>query len=574
MPTSRLPACRLIPHTLPSRCRNPSSRSPTPRQFSHNSQLLLVVSPASPRPQLPFLYPSSHRLHPRVRNGQWQLNRLLTTERKKYIKDTAKLSVKFSIIFFAISSLGTIASLAILSEQQERAFPSPPEWSLITKYYFRNGRWEEVPENNQSGVPDWVKTYFQFMGALDRLEDTSKDGAGLKEQEEGGILVPGVGKAGFDITGKSEEWRQGYYEVLIGMGRAAEHIDGWVVEKTTKRGHKLAWPPEHIKTASNPKPRPPPPRAPDPPLEENCELISRPPETYYLKILTTPGFTSHQRLTAALSYADWLAFKGLNESAEEMYQWGLDIACAGLPDATNIINGKTGVILASAPSVTPNVVLAATTMATHYATTGNVATALPIFLSVLRARRAAPPAPIAPPPPKVESSIWNSIRQFVETPPYPALPPTGDEPLLRSPSDVCEEATLMNFISEILFASASSDAQRSAGLSWAREAVQTAKSYTASEPTDQKARRKCMECEEAGLDNWSKMMGRLVKDAKAKAEDSPSWKGWIGLGRNSEVVEKLESEEKDVLQRLEKVSDLIMKESTTKITDTSRSETV
>jgi hypothetical protein len=415
-----------------------------------------------------------------------------------------------------------------------------------------------VPENNKTGVPDWVKLYFQFMGALERLEDPNKDGAGIAEQEEGGILVPGVGKAGFDITGKSEEWRQGYYEVLIGMGRAAEHIDGWVVDKTI-RGHKYAWPPENIKTVLNPKPRPAPPGAPDPPLEENCELISKPAEAYYLKILTTKGFTSHQRLTAALSYADWLAYKGLNDSAEEMYQWGLDIACAGLPDAKNTINSKTGVILASAPSVTPNVVLAATTLATHYATTGNVASALPIFLSVLRARRTAPPAPIPPPPPKVESSVWNSIVHFVETPPYPALPPTGDEPLLRTLEDVCEEATLMNFIGEILFATASSDAQHSAGLSWAREAVQTAKSYT-SQPEDNKARRKCMECEEAGLDNWSKMMGRLVTDAKAKAEKVPGWKGWIGLGANTEEVEKLQAEEKDVLKRLEKVSDIIMQE--------------
>ena len=61
-----------------------------------------------------------------------------------------------------------------------------------------------MPENNRSGVPNWVKMYFQFMGALDRLEDLNKDGAGLMEQEEGGILVPGIGKAGFDITGKAK----------------------------------------------------------------------------------------------------------------------------------------------------------------------------------------------------------------------------------------------------------------------------------------------------------------------------------------------------------------------------------
>ncbi|OCL10192.1 hypothetical protein AOQ84DRAFT_5318, partial [Glonium stellatum] len=361
MPSSRLPTCRMQSLRRSLKPPNSPSNHPSLRQFSQNSQLLLIVSSGSPRPQLPFLYPASHRLPTQVHRGQWQLARLLTTERKKYIKNTAKLTVKYTIGIHIIVSLCSIISLAVLSEKQERAFPSPPEWSLITRFHFRNGRWWELPENNDEGVTDWSKLHRAYQRALARLEDPNKDGAGLIEQEEGGILVPGVGKAGFDLSQKSEEWRRGYHEILMGMARAAEHLDGWVVDKTSQAKKKSAWPPEMVIGPSNPNPEPAPPGAPPAPLEENCVPVSDPPETFYLKILTSKGFTTHQRLTAALGYADWLSFKGLKDSAEEMYKWGLDIACSGLPDPTSIIDPTTGIISASAPYITPNVVLAATT---------------------------------------------------------------------------------------------------------------------------------------------------------------------------------------------------------------------
>ena len=450
--------------------------------------------------------------------------------------------------------------MAILSERQERAFPSPPEWSLITRFHFRNGRWWEIPENNDEGVSDWSKLHKAYQLALARLEDPNKDGAGLIEQEEGGILVPGLGKAGFDLSQKSEEWRRGYYDILMGMARAAEHLDGWVWDKTSKDKKKAAWPPEMIIGPSNPNPHPPPPGAPPPPLEENCVKVSDPPETYYLKILTSKGFITHQKITAALGYADWLSFKGLKESAEGMYKWGLDIACSGLADPSTTIDPTTGVISASAPSVTPNVVLAATTLAVHHAVTGNVSSALPIFLSVLRARRTAPLAPPASRTPQEQSTLLSMVVDLIQTPPYPPPPPTGDEPLLRSPSDICEEAVLMNYIGEILFASSTSASQRATGLSWTREAVQVAVEGEKNESFSKDVKKKCLECEEVGLENWAKMVKRLVKEAEERKMVDSGWKGWIGLGPKEEETKNLEEEERDVTSRLEKLRDSILRE--------------
>ena len=47
-----------------------------------------------------------------------------------------------------------------------------------------------VPENNEEeGFPNWARVYDELDHALSRLEDPDTDGAGLAEQEEGGILA-------------------------------------------------------------------------------------------------------------------------------------------------------------------------------------------------------------------------------------------------------------------------------------------------------------------------------------------------------------------------------------------------
>ncbi|KAF2709576.1 hypothetical protein K504DRAFT_467538 [Pleomassaria siparia CBS 279.74] len=536
-----------------------------PRQFSRKPPRLLLVShQSSPRPQLPFLYPSAQYLS----NGQTRILRLfsISVNHKKYIKEVSKLTVRYTVYIFLITSCFSIASLGILSERQERAFPSPHEWSLITRFRFRRGKWWEVPEHNEEeGFPNWARLYDEYQHALKRLENPNKDGNGILEQE----MVGGVAQ-GFDVTAKSGEWRQGYYEVLMGMAGAAERLEGWVTDKTRRN----IWSPEFIASSSNPRPKATPPGMPVPPEEHLQVPAADTPETFYLRILTSKGFTTHQRLKAALGYADWLSFKKLPDSAEEVYQWALDIALAGVPtlDHSTVIDTKTNVLSFSAPKdkITPNLIFAATSLATFYASQGNVTAALPILISVLRARLAADPAPPAYVEPPPDSSLTGTLLSLLAEPPYPPLPPTGDEPLLRRIEDRCEEAALKIYIGEILFATAgSSSIQRTQGLSWVRDAVSTSKIAQSLDPITMfpERKKKCEQCEEVGLEAWGKMMTFLAAEArdkrdKANAGGVMSWIGSLWGARKGldEKVEDLEGEEEGVVMRLNKLRGRMLRE--------------
>jgi hypothetical protein len=460
--------------------------------------------------------------------------------------------------------------LGILSEQQERAFPSPHEWSLITRFRFRRGKWWQVPENNEEeGFPNWARVYSELEYALHRLEHPDKDGAGLMEQEEGGILVPGVGKAGFDVTAKSEEWRQGYFEVLMGMAGAAERLDGWVTDKWRRN----VWAPEFVESSTNPRPKAVLPGMPEVPDEEHRVPAAEAPETFYLKIITSKGFTTYQRLSAALGYADWLNFRKLPDSAEEMYRWALDIAISGLPtpEPSTIIDPGTGVLSSTAPkeAVTPNVIYAATSLATFMAEQRRTTSALPVFVSLLRARVNADEAHVPRTNNLKDSSLIGTIVSLLSEPDYPPVPSSGDEPFLRKESDRCEEAALKSYIGEILFATAgSSSTQRQQGLSWVRDAVSTSKLAQSLEPirTNDDIRKKCEQCEEVGLESWGKIMTYLAAEAREKRDAANSggltglvWKvkGTKGL---DEDVENLEGEEEGVTLRLNKLRSRMLKE--------------
>ncbi|KAF2275994.1 uncharacterized protein EI97DRAFT_433925 [Westerdykella ornata] len=567
MPQIRPAALRI--HLARRTLRPPSFSplySPLRRQFSHKPPCLILTSNRTVlRPQLPFLHPSGQSFY----TGQPILRLFsITANDKKWVKETAKLTVKYTFYIWVITTLFSIASLGFLSERQERAFPSPHEWSLYTRFRFRRGKWWEVPENNEDeGFPNWARLYAEYQHALRRLEDPNKDGKGIIEQE--GEPIPGLGKAGFDLTEKSEEWRQGYYEVLMGMARASERLEGWVSDKWRWN----AWSPEFIESPSNPRPRATPPGMPPPPAKEDQIAIADPPESFYLRVLTSKGFTTYQRVSAALGYADWLSFKKLNDSAEEMYRWALDIAISGLPtsDTKSVIDPETAILSASAPrdAITPNLIFAATNMATFYASTGRITSALPIFISVLRARLAAEPGPASPPQPQQDSSFIGTILSLLKEPAYPPLPPTGDEPLRRRQEDRCEEAALKNYIGEILFATAgSSSSQQKQGLDWVRDGVSTAKIAQSFDviQKDPARKKKCETCEEVGLESWGKIMTYLAAEARRERDAAKSggitnllWKlkGTAGLDKK---VEDLEDEEEGVTLRLNKLRSRMLRE--------------
>jgi hypothetical protein len=392
---------------------------------------------------------------------------------------------------------------------------------------------------NRFGVVEWGIVGRAYKKLLTRLEDPETDGSGLLEQEEGGILVPGVGQTGFDISAKSEPWRRGYYETLMGCAKTAEHLDGQV--RDVRRRH--IFPPEYVIGPSNPNPKPTPPWRPSAPLEEDCEPAYAPPETYYLKILTTKGFTTKQRLDAALAYGEWLNFKGMHNTAEEMFRWGLDIATSVLPSVPAVVDMKTGTIKADAPIVTENILAASTAMAVHRGQIGDTTKALPIFLSVLRARRATPIDTSSPtvsrPPPKLNApqtdiaafmSIFKSFYSILQAVEYPPPPLSGDEPFLRTPGETCQEAALIAYIGEILFAS--SKAQHDQGLAWTKDAVQLAEEGIKDFRVSKEAKSKCVECLGVGVGNWRTMVDKIREEDDGAAnigEKDKSWTSWIGM---------------------------------------------
>ncbi|KAI4157222.1 MAG: hypothetical protein L6R39_000727 [Caloplaca ligustica] len=481
------------------------------------------------------------------------------------------------IVNAGIISLGLLSAL-IFIEVYERKYQTPPEWTFFSRNIYRAARKIEEPTYSASGVVDWPAIDNNYASLLSRLEDPDLDGKGLvlPENDQDRVWVFGLKKLGFtrkglDVSVKSEEWRRGYYVALMGAARAAEHLDDWVFDRS--RG--MSCPKEYMIGPSNPRPRPVPYGAASPPLEANCDPASEPPQTFYMKILNTTGFTSGQRLDAALAYADYLDWKGLHESAEEMYGWGLDIAMGAVPQgAINIVDTQTGVITNDATYVSNNLLKATNALAIHHAQMGRLSTALPIFLSNLRARKQLS-LPYLPDPPTGEQSkvqrFFSFLKWLLVSPPYPPPPPTGDEAPVRTPQAVCEESAIMAHVGEILFASAKDDTQpalakgtktlqnQQLGLSWTRDAVDISESTLSSMPLDQVDERKtCAECLRSGIDNWSTMVRNILKDqeqiALPKEPREPktgSWKEWFWGGEKPEATEEDEGRWERELQLVE-----------------------
>lgn len=462
----------------------------------------------------------------------------------------------------------------VFGVQQEwlnHKFPSPDEWTWWTRKDFRNVLWEADAYDEGNGLVDWAYVGTTFLRILKRLEDQTIDGKGLKEQDEGGILVAGIGRTGFDITEKSEPWRRGYYEVLMQLGKSAEHLEGWVMDTTTRK----FFPSNVVIGPSNPNPKPVPAGAKDPPLEENCVTAFDGPETYYMRILTTRGFTDKQRLDAALAYATYLDFKQTPDAALEVYKWALDIA-ASTPAAKTAIDAKTHILDPSTGPPSANLLSAVTAYAIHQAANNQLAEALPIFLSILRARRSltAPPQTmmatlISDDDEKANAGTWKQFNDFLKvliTPPtYPPPPPDGNDPPQRTPKETCEEAGVMTYIGEILYASQSSKSGKEDGLAWTREAVDIAEEQLRKRGVDRYAKKTCAQCLEVGMGNWEVMVRRFADAEKAKKK-TVRHESWLGF-KGKEIVKsedeeeakgRWESEEAVVEERSRRVKDILV----------------
>ena len=505
-------------------------------------------------------------------------------------KQTLKWQLRFHAYFWPMFLLLYVVYYGIGQIELEHDFPTPTDWGFWARWEGRGGKCvlDRIAERGWAREGEWGRAweYFGIDGLLGRLEDFKREGKGLRIQEvksgDGMLMVDGVGKLGFDISSKSDRWKQGYWECLMGLAKIAEHLDGCVKKREKKLTEKTKiYKNENIPSPENPRPVPMPWAADGShlqvPMLSEVEPALEDPQHFYLRILTSHGFTNRQRLDAALAFADWCDFKGLNETAGNMYDWALDIAAGGLPHNASeavghVVDIKTGIIQPGAEKhVTSNLLKATTALGIYHARHGEIKEALPIFLSVLRARKALPPAPSGE---KMRASnaanknlmtaeeranqtstdvFTRTFRHFLSffsetdnTRTYS----NGDEVPHHTLAEACEEVGIMTYIGEILFASTANVPEREKGLSWTRDSVDAAEAILwfmdeSGESRTSEGRTKCRQCLETGLQNWKTMTKQMSRQATRSAQEAHDSKGWLGLGiGQGSAIQKAEQEVK------------------------------
>ena len=545
------------------------------RPFAKHTQLLLLP-PVSPRPQLPFLHVPSHGSY--SRNGRFRLYRLISTDTQRTIRDTATGGFKVFLVLIGATVCFFSVISGIIQFRLERIYPTPHEWPFFTRWAYREAIALEDDEGKGSPI-DWPQVGPAWRACLARLEETG--GADYKNLEpiETGLELKDIPV--WDATQKSEQWKRGYFEVVMGCGRAAEHLAGWYQDTTRPTSRPV--PADVIVGPSNLDPRPLPPEQGSPPREENCKPVMESPDTFYRRITDSKGFSRRQRLLATLALADYLDFQGNQADAEHYYGDGLVFACSLLPEPEKTVNTSTGVIQGKASVVSDNMLLASTALGVHYARTANTAAALPIFLSALRATQEGNSTPISAEPapaslssaPQKPPSTVDKIIEYLQERPYPPPLSSGDEPLRRS-SETCSEPMLLVYIGEILFATSKTDKDRERGIAWTKEATdladsrasQISKALAHEEQLGKPQQRflaernnsnveACLQCLELGLTNLQKMVSRMVQREKehdtTEWNKTKSWASWFGGSSESrESTNRWQKEQEDVATRLQK----------------------
>jgi len=249
-----------------------------------------------------------------------------------------------------------------------------------------------------------------------------------------------------------------------------------------------------------------------------------------------------------------------------MYKWALDIATADSPKG--MIDSTSGILNVDAGIPSANILAATTALAVHHALSSNLSLALPIFLSILRARRALPQQPTTMlstlTPDKEGNGIMEAVRSLIKSaliaPKYPPPPDDGTSPPIRGPKELCEEAGIMTYIGEILYASKNSKTGREDGLAWTREAVDLAEAELRGRRITKEAKLVCKQCLEIGLGNWSRMVEKLAKEEEAsKALSGSKVGGWLGFGgeEQKEIIGRWESERQVITERTRRASELL-----------------
>ncbi|KAM4065551.1 MFS maltose permease [Hirsutella rhossiliensis] len=502
---------------------------------------LATVNSIKARPVLPFL------LVPRASPS---VARSFTSERRQWLKHEAKLVVRYTLTFWGILAAVAAISFAIHEEVGERDFPTPHEWHYLTRKFLRDAHRRKDPKD---GDVNWAMALDLARTALLRLEDGGSDGARLtklSDREVPALEVPGE-FIHYDISANSEEWRRGYFDAIMLAAKAAEHVDGWVRDRT----RNVVSPPEFVIGPSNPRPAPIPPGNPHAPREEDCDPAYPSADNWYMKILATKGFMSRQMMEAALEYASFVEFKGRADGAEALYSLALAEATKGSEPSTLPFDPKTLVLKHGVEPASMNILDALTASANFKARRGDVSSALPMYISLLKTRRSLADIP----PPEASSkprrrSLYQQVTNFFAPPPYPAPPVDGSRPPWRSPYERCQEASLHLYIGEIMYANSS----HADGLAWTRDGVDLAEEQLrALSKTEKGAKQTCRECLATGLDNWSTMVARLARAEEAKGKSgskSAIFSLWSGP---KDAEGRWAAEEAVVQERMRRTAELM-----------------
>ncbi|KZZ98965.1 hypothetical protein AAL_02516 [Moelleriella libera RCEF 2490] len=511
------------------------------------------------RPSLPFLSPPATR--PAV-------SRAFTSERKQWFKHEAKLVARYTITIWGLAACALVIAFAIQEEMAEREYPTPHGWNYLTRKFLRDAHgFRDAPD----GEVNWARCLELARSVVIRLEDAKLGGGQgvvrLSDKGDPSLEVPDE-FVYCDISAMSDEWRRGYFEAIMLAAKAAEHVDGWVRDTT----RNVVCAPEFVIGPSNPRPKPVPPGRPHAPREEDCEEAYPPADRWYTKILATAGLTSRQKMEAALEYATFMEFKKKPSAAEALYSLALSEASAGLQPSDLPYDPKTLIINSSSSSSSSNsttamaapsmnVLDALTAIANHKARRGDISSALPMYVSLLQARRSLPDKP-PPPPPLARSSkpprlsFYERFLAFVGPPAYPPAGPDGTRAPWRDPLERCQEASLRLYIGEILYTTASTDD----GLAWTRDGVDLAEEQLRSfRPAahDKETKQTCRECLSTGLDNWSTMVSRLAR-AERDGKQSGARSGMFSFWEGPQSVEgRWAAEEAVVQERVRRTSELL-----------------
>ncbi|KFA80782.1 hypothetical protein S40288_04763 [Stachybotrys chartarum IBT 40288] len=531
---SRAGACRLLLLNTP--------RTAPGRQQLRTIALHTRSSSTNSRPSIPFLSVPSSKL---------AAVRHYTSQRSKWLRHEAKLAVRYILISWGIGAACLVIAFFVNEEMVEREFPTPHEWDMRTRKLLRDANWYRQPKD---GHVVWPEVFQLSRNVIARLEDPKVGGEKIVKLP-GPTGIPTELPGEFlpcDITAYSEEWRRGYFEALIQTAKAAEYVEGWVRDVT----RKLASPPEFVIGPSNPRPKPIPPGNPPAPREENCEQAWPKPDNYYLKILATKGFNARQKMEAALQYASYNEYKQLPDGAQALYQLALAEATSEFDESRLPYDPKTHVLRDSAGLPSSNVLDALTALASFKARQGDVAAALPIYLSLLKARRSLPNDPPRIQLPKRRPlSVYRQVVDFFAPPEYPPPPPDGTQSPWRDPEERCQEAALDVYIGEILYTTAS----REEGLAWTRDGVDAAEEQLrklGTSKAEKPTKETCRQCLITGLDNWSTMVARLAKEEARKREEGPKTKVFGLWNAPQEAADRWAAEKLVIEERIRRTQEL------------------